>query len=485
MTSHATAILITLGVYYVAMALIGVVYARRTRDSKDFFLGGRKLGPIVASISASASSSSAWTLLGVSGFAYLNGVSSIWLFPACVGGFAFNWFVLAGPLRTHSRRTGAITTTEVIAGETQGPQRHIIVAIASFIILVSLASYVASQFQAAGKTFAETFDLSMTSSILIGSAIVVLYTMLGGFLAVSVTDTVQGLVMAATAIILPIVALAAVGAPNFIDGLRGVDETYLSIWKGMPASAGIGFAIGLLGIGLGYPGQPHVVNRFMAMAEGERTLRIAQWTAIGWAVVTYSGMILLGLCARIAFDGADDPEAVFMTVANTLLHPVIAGVMIAAVLSAVMSTADSQLLVAASSVTHDLGFGKSFVRGVLARSRIVVLLLSAAAVVAALTVEATIFDRVLFAWAAMGFAFGPLLLVTVLRGPVSARATIIAMTLGFGLSVGAYSFRKSGFEYPAQFAVLQHWGEVWERVLPFFVALVVAYAGSQRRARSR
>jgi sodium/proline symporter len=192
-------------------------------------------------------------------------------------------------------------------------------------------------------------------------------------------------------------------------------EGYTSLWGGLGPAAAIGFGAGLLGIGLGYPGQPHVVNRFMALREGAAEIRIARVCAIGWAAVVYAGMILLGLCARIKFPDLADGEQALTHAAETLFGPVVAGIMIAAVLSAVMSTADSQLLVAASSVTHDLGLGGGTRASLLVRSRVVVLALSAGAVVAALTVDATIFDRVLFAWSAMGFAFGPLLLVTVFR----------------------------------------------------------------------
>ena len=182
----------------------------------------------------------------------------------------------------------------------------------------------------------------------------------------------------------------------------------------------------------------------------------------------YTGMIVLGLCARAGFDGIIDGESAFIAVAEELFHPVLAGVMIAAVLSALMSTADSQLLVAAASVTHDLRLGGGSPASLLARSRVVVLVLSVIAVGAALMFEASIFDRVLFAWSSMGCAFGPLLLVTVLRGPVSSRATIASMLLGFSLSVVAYSVK----------ADLGPWAGLLERVVPFGIALLVALSGS-------
>jgi sodium/proline symporter len=194
---------------------------------------------------------------------------------------------------------------------------------------------------------------------------------------------------------------------------------------------------------------------------------------IGWAVVVYAGMLLLGLCGRVLYPDLADPEVVLLTAANGLLPAVMAGVMIAAVLSAIMSTADSQLLVAASSITHDLRIGHSGPVSLLARSRVVVLLLSVGAVVAALVGSQDIFSRVLFAWSAMGAAFGPLILVTVWRGPVSAPATLAAMVAGFSLSVAAYSL--PAFD----------WKGTFERVVPFMVALALALAvraSARRRA---
>ncbi|HUF46868.1 MAG TPA: sodium/proline symporter [Vicinamibacterales bacterium] len=462
--THEQTVLATLVAYKLALVLIGVFAGRRTHDGLDFFLAGRQLGPTVAALSSAASSSSAWTLLGVSGAAYAWGLGALWIFPACVGGFALNWFVLAPGLRRLSHETGAVTVTELLAGPADRPGRRAVVLVASGIILLSLGVYVASQFQGAGKTFGETFGLSMTASILIGAAVVVFYTMLGGFWAVSLTDTLQGLVMAVTAVVLPVVALGAVGGFGpLVEGLRAVPGgDYLSLTRGLPWTMGIGFIIGILGISLGYPGQPHVVNRYMAMRLGTTELRRARAIGLGWAAVVYAGMLLLGLSGRVLYPDLADPEVVMVVAANALLPAVLAGVMIAAVLSAIMSTADSQLLVAASAITHDLGMGASGRWSLLARSRVVVLLLAAGAVGAALYGSQEIFSRVLFAWAAMGAAFGPLLLVTVWRGPVPARATVLAMTAGFVLSVAAYSL-------PAD-----PWKGVWERVLPFVAAFLLA-----------
>jgi sodium/proline symporter len=474
--SRAAAVLITLILYKIALIAIGIFYGRRTHSNEDFYLGGRRLSPVVAAISASASSSSAWTLLGVSGAAYAWGLSALWIFPSCVGGFFFNWYLVAPLLQTKSRQSGALTVTDMLTGPSGTRFRGAVSGTASVIILVSLGTYIASQFQGAGKAFTETFGISLTASILIGGGVVVFYTLLGGFWAVSVTDTLQGLLMAATSTLLPLFALLAVGGPGeLLAGLSRVEVPgYLSLTRGAATVAGIGFVLGLLGIGLGYPGQPHVVNRFMALRGGEASLKQARRIAMIWAVTVYFGMLLLGLCGRILVPGLEDPEVIFVTLTNQLFPPVISGIMLAAVLSAIMSTADSQLLVAASAVTHDLRKGLKSTISTLNQSRIVVLLLSCAALLAALFGSQEIFSRVLFAWAAMGSAFGPLLLVILYRGQVDPRARLLAMLLGFLLSVGAFYLLPAGFA----------WKGAFERVFSFVIALGVAYLGTLVLQRS-
>ncbi|MEM9461699.1 MAG: sodium/proline symporter [Myxococcota bacterium] len=463
LVSEALAIAITLVAYKLVLVAIGLLAQRRTRDAADFFLGGRTLGPWVAAISASASSSSAWTLLGVSGAAYAWGLGALWIFPACVGGFCLNWIVLAPHVRRLSREQGALTVTDMLAGPPDAPGSTSIRGVCTAIVLISLLAYVAAQFQGAGKTFHETFAMPMSTAVLLGGGIIVLYTLLGGFWAVSLTDTLQGLVMVSAAVVVPAVALSAVGGPgDLLDALSRVEVAgYDSLVRGWAPAAGVGFVLGLLGIGLGYPGQPHVVNRFMAIRD-ESAMKQARRIAIGWAVIMFAGMLLTGWCARVLLPELADPEVALLGVTRHLLPPVVAGVMIAAVLSAVMSTADSQLLVAASAVAHDLrGSAGSAALG---RTRLTVLVLSTVAVGLALVGSAEIFSRVLFAWTAMGAAFGPLLLVRVLAGPVRPRARLGSIVMGFSLSVAAYS--TPGLA-----------GGPWERIAPFVVAFAVAWWG--------
>ena len=460
-------ILITLIVYKIVLIGLGLYCRKKTHDGVDYFLGGRGLGPVVAAVSASASSSSAWTLLGVSGLAYSVGLGAIWLFPACVGGFALNWYVVAPRLRALSHGTGALTLTDVLARRSDGSKIRSVQISASLIVLVSLGLYVASQYLAAGKTFHRVFGIDTTTSILIGMAIVLVYTFFGGFWAVSLTDTLQGIVMAVAAIILPVGALIEVGGfgvlAEKLDAVGLLDPT-----KGLSLAAGAGFVLGLLGIGLGYPGQPHVVNRFMALEQGDAALRAGQRVAMVWAVIVYTGMIVLGLCARVIFPGVDDREAVFFQTATELFSPVVAGLIIAGVMSAVMSTADSQLLVAASSVSHDLDGGKRTGPELLRRSRIVVIVLGVLAVGLALVGTQQIFAKVLNAWSVMGAAFGPLLLLILFGVRVRPGARLAAILVGTGASLGA------------QF-VVGPWQGVAQRVLPFLLAAACAWMGRERR----
>lgn len=465
-------IVATLIVYQFLLLGIGWWANKRNVDSEDFYLGGRKLGGVIAALSASASSSSAWSLLGVSGAAFAWGLPAIWLIPATVSGFVINWVWIAPRLRERSLETGAVTLTEFLAGPRGDPARRAILWMGSIVILFSFTFYVASQFQAAGATFASVLDMPQRPAIMIGAGVVLIYVWLGGFWAASVTDSLQGLLMALAAFILPILALVAVGGfgPLF-DALAAVEARGVALWTGQSgALAGIGFIVGLFGIGLGYPGQPHVVNRFMA-AENDRAIRRGRMVAITWAVIIYCGMVLLGWCGRILATDMGDGEQLLFVLAAMLLPAVLAGVMVSAILSAIMSTADSQLLVAASSVSHDLRDGDAHDSSSLRRARWVVIIVGLLAVALAIFFPEKIFTRVLFAWQALAASFGPLLVITLWRGPVRPAWRISALAVGFTLTV----ILSWSTETP---------GDWLERYLPMSLALLLAWLGSRTPAQS-
>ncbi len=457
--SESAVVLATLVVFNAAMIAIGLWARSRNTDVEDFYLGGRKLGPWVAALSASASSSSAWTLLGVSGAAYAWGLPALWLFPATVGGFLVNWLWVAPRLRRLSKEEGAITLSEVVAPASLGPLRTTILRVISVIIVFSFVFYIASQFEAVGKAFEASFALSKQTSILIGAAVVLAYTLLGGFWAVSVTDCLQGLLMVAAAVILPLAALVAVGGfSGLADGLAAAGGPSIPAGQ-FTGVTGLLFVLAAFGITIGYPGQPHVLNRYMA-ARDDRALAQGRIIAIAWAVLVYAGMLAVGLCARVLFAELGDPEQVLFEAAMQLMPPVIAGMLLVAILSAVMSTVDSQLLVASSSLSHDWRPARS-ASGGLAGSRTTVVVILTAATLLALAWRADIFSRVLFAWVAVGAALGPVLVIRLTGRELSARGTLATVLAGF-LSTLVFAALPDA---PGDFA---------ERVLPFAIALVVA-----------
>jgi len=462
---RTASVLVTLVIYNALLIGVGLWAKNRNRDVQDYFLAGRGLGAWVAAISASASSSSAWTLLGVSGAAYAWGLPALWIFPSTVGGFLINWAWVAPRLQKLADEEQSVTLSEVVAPATIGHRRSLILRIAALIIVFCFTFYIASQFEAAGKAFESVFGLSKQNSILIGAAIVLVYTLLGGFWAVSVTDTLQGLLMAAAGVVLPVAALGSVGGFDALsEGLAQVGN------EGSPIIAGglvsVFFVLGLMGIGLNYPGQPHVVNRFMALKD-DRALRQGRIIAMIWAVVVFAGMLLLGLCARVLFADLGDSEQVLFKVAGDLLPAVVAGIMVAAVLSAIMSTADSQLLVAASAISYDWNLAERKKETSLAGTRSTVVIVLVMATILALVWRADIFSRVLFAWSAAGSAFGPILIMRLLGRSVSAGATLAAMICGFGLTVVISFFPDAP-------------GDAAERLVPLFIALTIAAAGSRQ-----
>jgi sodium/proline symporter len=468
MNDGTTAVLVTLVVYNALLIGVGLWARKRNTSIEDFYLAGRGLGAWVAAISASASSSSAWTLLGVSGAAYAWGWPALWLLPATVGGFLLNWLWVAPRIMRLTASEGAVTMSALLAPASLGEARRTILRLAAVIIVFSFVFYVASQFEAAGKAFESVFGLPKEWSILAGAGIVLAYTLLGGFWAVSVTDTVQGMLMSFAAVLLPVVALAAVGGPAELATALTATAGSGSPLAGLSLAMAVLFVVGILGIGIGYPGQPHVINRYMALRD-RSSLRQGRVIALIWAVLVYTGMLLLGLCARVLYAELGDAEQVLFHVAGELLPAAIAGVMLAAVLSAIMSTADSQLLVAAAAISHDWRLGDGQRDESLRRSRGTVVVVLILATALALLWRADIFSRVLFAWAALGAAFGPILLLRLAGREPGAAGTLAAMASGFGLTVVLSWLPDAP-------------GDAAERVLPFVVAFVIAAGMCRRQA---
>ena len=459
-------IALTLGIYLIVLIAVGVWAQRRVSNTEDFHLAGRRMGPVVAALSASASSSSAWTLLGMSGAAYAWGLQAIWLVPAVIFGFFINWVFIAPRLQPASRESQALTLVEFLSQGSSRRFERILRSLGAVLILFCFTFYVASQFQAAGTAISTATPITSVWAMIIGAAIVIVYVFLGGFWAASVTDALQGLMMLAVALILPAVALIAVGGPTgLVSGLAALEQPELLRWVDQPnVFTAIVFVAGLFGIGLGYPGQPHVVNRFMAL-RSDKEIRFARTVALSWATLIYLGMVVLGWAGRVLLPGLENGESVLLALSVELLPAVVGGIVTGGVLAAIMSTSDSQLLVAGGAVSHDLKRGHhSF-----ALDRVVIVVLGIAALLLALVFPATIFERVLFAWQVLGNAFGPLLIVLLFIGPVADRHRLAAMGAGAGLTI--------------IFSVLPNApGDAVERLVPFVAALFLALAGARRRA---
>lgn len=486
---RGTAILIALIAFLGGLLFVGLRAQRRTLDSDGFYLGGRTLGPWVAALAANASSSSAWSIVGASGFAYRFGMTALWLIPGCIGGFVLNWWLIAKRLRDQTGE--AITLTEFLAGNKDSRGRRKIVVFASLLTLASLLTYVAAQMQAAGAAFAHAFpdvfgsegtlggDVSL--GIVIGALVTVAYTLMGGYLAASVTDTLQGLLMAGVAIVVPVAAVVhAGGIGEFVDLIANVDApNWLSLGGKHDGAAAAAFAFGLVGIGLGYPGQPHAVNKYMGMSP-TASMTVARTVGLSWAVILYTGMLVVGWVVRanwpISGPEISGHEDAIYEASKNLLPTVVDGIVVASVLAAIMSTVDSQLLVCASSVTHDLGLGKSNPKRTLRIARATVLTIGVGALVAAILLPKDVFGTVMFAWAALGSAFGPLLIVRLCFGQVAPNWAFASMVLGGTTAVVAYYLPGSAVlgDVPGGFL---------DRVVSWLLAFVIAFVGSRRASR--
>jgi len=467
-----TIVATTLIIYQMLLIAIGVWTTSRNRDIEDFFLGGRKLGPVVAAISYSSSASSAYTLLGVSGAAYVLGISVVWIAAGSITGMLVNWFWIGPRLMRHSRERRQITLTEFLADGVEGGMRRAIVMIASIIIIFSFIFYVAAQFQGAGNTFASSFSLPMKDSIVLGALVIMLYTLLGGFWAVSVTDTVQGGLMGLAALVLPWVALnQAGGFGPFFESLSAVSSPQQMSWTaGHAALLAAGLILGGLSIGFGTYGQPHLLVRFMALRD-ERSLRQARVITIIWYLIVFSGMCFLGLVGHVLQPALNNPETVLFALTGSLFTPVIGALLLAAVLSAIMSTADSQLLVAASAIAHDLGLGRNLPQRSLLVSRLTIVGLVVLAVAVALYLPEKIFSRVLFAWIALGSAFGPTVILRLARMRLHPAAVVLSIVTGFSSAVVFYLMPDTP-------------GDILERMAPFCTGLAVLLLFRPKRAFS-
>ena len=437
MDANPTLIISFIG-YSLFIIFVGLWSTRRRKaTTDDFVLANRELGPWVSALSASASSESGWVMLGVVGAAFTEGFSAFWIVPGIAAGYLFNWFFVAEKLRKYTTESGAVTLPQYILNRF-GRNSAALRVISVVVITLAMLGYVAAQMNAAGKAFDAVFNLPYGLGVVAGAFIILAYSVTGGFRAICWTDVVQASFMLIALIGMPFVMLANTGSFGHIMATLRVDApNMLALSAGRSGFALLGFVIGYLGIGLGYPGQPHILARFMAVKDSA-SIKRGGIIAFVWFLLVYTGAIFFGLFAHAYFGTLADPEQALPLAVGTLLHPVLGGFVVAAIVAAICSTADSQLMVVSSTFSRDVFFRKKTADGSLSldlsRSRwwdsLTLLALGIFSVFFALTKNRVIFEFVLYAWAVLGAAFGPVVILGLLWKKANKAGAVAAMVTG-------------------------------------------------------
>lgn len=453
-----TGTLISLGLYFLAMLGIGLYgYKTSTDDMSGYMLGGRKLGPSVTALSAGASDMSGWMLMGVPGAMYLSGISSSWIAIGLLIGAYINYIIVAPRLRVYTEVANDSITLPDYFENRFADKTRLLRIVSSLVIVIFFTLYTSSGVVGGGKLFESSFGLSYELGLYVTAGVVVAYTLFGGFLAVSITDFVQGCIMFVSLVLVPVVAL---------DHLGGISSVFTQVnsinanFSDMFIDASTGKTLTILGIvsllswGLGYFGQPHIIVRFMAI-RSVKDIKTARRIGISWMLITLLGAVMTGLVG-IAYVAntkmtLSDPETIFIVFSQFLFHPLISGFLLAAILAAIMSTISSQLLVTSSSLTED--FYKTFVkrdasqRELVLVGRLSVLAVALVAIMLAYDRESSILTLVSNAWAGFGAAFGPLVVLSLywkrmtfagaLAGILSGAATVLFWIYAPVLAEGA------------------------------------------------
>ncbi len=423
--------------YLFMIILIGVYASRFSSEGiSNFFIGGRKMGMLVVALSSVVSGRSAWLLLGVTGMAYVMGLSALWAVLGYTLTELFLFLYYAPRIRRFSEKYDCITVPDFFSerfGDQTGTLRMVVV----FIIILFMIAYVSAQFVAGGKAFHASFHISETQGLLLTTIIILFYTMLGGFLAVSLTDTIQGIIMIIALVILPVIAIMHLGGVKvFYQLASAIDDGQFF----NPLALGTGALIGFLGIGLGSPGNPHIISRYLSIKDPVKLKAVAVVGTVA-NVVMAVGALTTGMAGRLYYDTiamlpGEDPEGIYPLMASTHLHPIMFGVIIASIFAAIMSTADSQLLVAASALVRDI-YEKLICKNkrvsqkkLVLYSRVTVVILVVLALLLALLAESLIFWLVLFAWAGLGAAFGPTSILALFWKRTTRAGVIAGMITG-------------------------------------------------------
>ena len=432
------------------MVLIGFYAWRSTKNFDDYILGGRRLSPTAAALSAGASDMSGWLMMGLPGAMYLNGLSEAWIGLGLVTGAWLNWHYVAGPLRVYTERTGnALTLPDFMTNRFKDDSK-VLRVLAAVVILVFFAVYCASGVVAGGRLFESVFGLTYTQAIFWGAAVTVLYSLVGGFLAVSWTDVAQGTMMLFALLITPILVVThSGGLGDGLELIRELDPTNLN-WIG---AGGLVAIVSALGWGLGYAGQPHILARFMAI-DSIHSIPKARRIGMTWMILCMVGALAVGffgiayfaLNPEVASPVEANPERVFIVAVELLFNPWIAGIILSAILAAVMSTLSSQLIVCSSVLSED--FYRGFLRKDASQRELVwvgrasVLLVSLVALWLARDPESRVLGLVAYAWAGFGAAFGPVLILSLFWGRMTRNGALAGMITG---AVVVIAWKQMGF----------------------------------------
>ncbi|MFN5081846.1 MAG: sodium/proline symporter PutP [Brevundimonas sp.] len=430
-----TGVLISLSIYFALMLGIGL-YAWRasTGDVSGYMLGGRRIGPAVTALSAGASDMSGWIMLGLPGAAFAQGLSAGWIAVGLFFGAFANYLVVAPRLRLHTEMADDAITIPDFLEKRFGDRSHALRLLSAAVIVVFFTLYTSAGLVAGGKMFDSAFDVPYAWGLWITAGAVLAYVVFGGFLAVSLTDFVQGSIMFLALIVVPVAALDGSGGPSAVEAaLAAKDPAMLDLFR----DASVLGMISLLAWGLGYFGQPHIIVRFMAI-RSVRDVPTATAIGMGWMAVTLIGAMAVGLtgAAWTAVHGLDvsDPETIFILLSEVLFDPLVTGFLYAAILAAIMSTISSQLLVASSSLVEDayallLRRDAGQTERVLV-GRLAVVAVALAALGLAWNPESNVLGLVANAWAGFGAAFGPLILLALTWRRMTRNGALAGMLVG-------------------------------------------------------
>ena len=433
--------LISLALYFIVMLGIGLYAYKKSTDSvSGYMLGGRGLGPAVTALSAGASDMSGWMLMGLPGAIYVSGVSQLWIAVGLVIGAFINYVIVAPRLRTYTEvANDSITIPGYFSNRFNDKGRRLRI-FSSVVIIIFFTLYTSASLVAGGKLFDSSFGMDYTTGLWVTAGVVCAYTLFGGFLAVSMTDFVQGCIMFVALVLVPIVAFVDLGGYSSVVGqVNDIDTNFLDFFYNVDKGEAIGFLgiVSLLAWGLGYFGQPHIIVRFMAI-RSVSDVKAARRIGVSWMVVSIIGAMATGFVgiAYVATQpmGIADAETIFIEFSQVLFHPLIGGFLLAAILAAIMSTISSQLLVSSSSLTED--FYKAFLRKdasereLVMVGRLSVLVVTLVAIYLAYGETETVLALVSKAWAGFGAAFGPVVILSLFWKRMNRNGALAGMLTG-------------------------------------------------------